>query len=255
MRTSTFPPWRSPQNAPHGGLSAGAALIPTGYATAWVVADRRPEVTLSTLAAITVALALLHHLLPGLVEAAVGAGGLVASTFAVTDRPGCGDLLGGPGQAVVLGFASVLAVSAFVCLLGGGGTRDAARHLLVATAALGLGVVVLHPLLEGVLGLDRGLSRSVVLVSALLAVGLVGVRARAGLPLLGGALVAVHAAQAWQATGDPCALDPAVGLTGMLAFAVAGLVLATPPPDEHPHARRPRPRPRRRIPAPTWGSA
>lgn len=224
MRTFTHPIRRSLPAAPGGDGWAYAALLPAGYAGTWVVVDRRPGISVLGVAAIAVGLAIVHKVVPSLVELAAGAGGMVASLFVATERPGCGEALGGAGNGVVFAFGSVMAVAAFVRLLGTGSPHEAARYLLAATAALSLCLLTATPLASGVVSPDDELTRTIVLAGALLATTVIALRSRVGFPLLGAGLVMAQGAQAL--SGDPCALSPVLSLVGMAAFALSGAALA-----------------------------
>jgi len=225
MRTFTQPTRRWQPAAPGGGgWVSAAAMLPAGYAVTWVVVDRRPGISTVGVAAIAIALAVVHKVVPSLVELAAGAGGLVASLFVATERPGCGEALVGASNGVVFAFGSVMAVSAFVALLGTGNGREGARHLLAATGALSLCLLTASPLARGVVSPDDELTRTIVLAGALLTTTVIALRSRVGFPLLGAGLVLAQGAQAL--SGDPCALSPALSLVGMAAFALGGAALA-----------------------------
>ena len=232
MRTYTHPTWRSQPAAHRPAARSFAGLVPLGYASTWVVLDRRPDTTAVGLAGVLVALAIVHRVVPSLVELGAGAAGLAASMFTVTEQRGCGDLLGGGGTTVVLGFAGVMSVSAFVRLLGTGNGREMARHLIAATAALGLCLLVLSPLGRGVVSPDDDLTTAIVLAGALLATTLIALRSRVGFPLLGAGLVTVQGLQAL--SGDPCALSPALSLLGLTTFTLTATLLTARQDVEEP---------------------
>ena len=230
MRTYTHPTWRSQPAAHRNGWSC-AALVPLGYAATRGVLHVSPDARVAALFLVAILLAGAHRLVPGVVEVGAGAVGLVASVFAATGDGGCGDVLGGAGTGVVLVYGGVMSASAFVRLLGSVNGREMARHLLAATAALELGLLVVSPAARGIVGTEDGLTVAIVLAVALLAATFTGIRSRVGFPLLGVGLITAQGLHAL--SSDPCAVSPALTLVGALAFAGAGALLVTRDRDRH----------------------
>lgn len=226
MRTTT-PTTRRSQPAPSRGWWQAALWIPVGYASTRFIGEGTPVLAMVFL---TASLAGLYRVIPGLVELVAGGGGLLMSMFAAADGRGCGAVLGQGGTSVILLFGSVMWLSAFVRLLGSANAREMARHLLVATAALELGLFALSPMGQTMATVPDPLTVPVLLSAILLVTTLVGVRARTiGFPLLGIGLVASQIMLA--VTGGPCSGSPLVGLVGTVTFALVTLVL-TGPDDE-----------------------
>lgn len=173
---------------------------------------------------LTALLAGIYRVVPGLVELVAGAGGLMMSLSDATDGRGAGIALGSGGSSVVLVFGSVMMASALIRLLGSGSSHEMARHLLVATASLELGLFALSPFGQTLAGSQDRFSQPVVLSGALLATTLIGVRSRNGLPLLGLGLVVVEAVLV--GTGSPVAANPLASLIGSLVFAWIVFLLA-----------------------------
>lgn len=221
-----------------GGWSHHLGLLPVGYAVSWVALDHRPDTTAIGLVAVVVGLAVLHKVVPALVELAAGGAALVLTALAATDEAACGEVLGTAGSGVVLTFAGVVSASAFVQLLGTGSGRKAARHLLAGTAALGVTLLLVDPTGRGVVRPDGGVSLAMVLSGTLLATTLIGVRSRLGFPMLGAGLLSVQALHAL--SSDPCTVSPALSLLGMATFVLSGAALE-PGGRRSPAAARPEP--------------
>ncbi|MGH9210848.1 MAG: hypothetical protein ACRD2C_09215 [Acidimicrobiales bacterium] len=187
---------------------------------------------------LTASLAGVHRVIPGLVEVVAGGGGLLMSMLAAADGRGCGALLGQGGTGVVLVFGSVMWLSAFVRLLGSANPREMARHLLVATAALEIGLFTVSPAGQAVTGVRDPSTVPVLLAAILVVTTLIGCRARTnGFPLLGLGLVTVLTCLAL--TGSPCSGNPAVSLAGSLTFAMVSLFLTSTNDDLDPTEKRP----------------
>jgi hypothetical protein len=220
MRTTT-PITRRSQPAPPRGWWQAALWIPVGYASTRFIGEGTP---LLAMVFLTASLAGLYRVIPGLVELVAGGGGLLMSMFAAADGRGCGTVLGQGGTSAVLVFGSLMWLSAFVRLLGSANVREMARHLLVATAALELGLFAVSPIGQTVTTAQDQFTVPAVLLTILLVTTLVGVRARTnGFPLLGVGLVMVLGVLA--VTGSSCAADPVVSLAGTVTFALVAMFL------------------------------
>jgi hypothetical protein len=224
MRTYTHPTERS-QPAARRNVWSCAALVPLGYAATRGVLHVSPDARLAALFLVAILLGGAHRLVPGLVEVGAGTVGLVASVFAATGDSGCGKVLGGAGTGVVLVYGGVMSASAFVRLLGSVNGREMARHLVAATAALELGVLVVSPGARSIVDTEDGRTVAIVLAGALLAATLTGIRSRVGFPLLGVGLIMAQGMHAL--SSNPCAVSPALTLVGVLAFAGAGTLVVT----------------------------
>lgn len=208
--------------APSRGWWQAALWIPVGYASTRFIGEGTP---LLAMVFLTASLAGVYWVVPGLVELVAGGGGLLMSMLAAADGRGCGDVLGQGGSSAILVFGSLMWLSAFVRLLGSASFREMARHLLVATAALELGLFALSPIGQTVTTAQDQFTVPAVLLTILLVTTLIGVRARAnGFPLLGIGLVSVLSVLV--VTGSPCNGNPAVSLAGTVTFALVANFLA-----------------------------
>jgi hypothetical protein len=194
------------------------------------------DAPLLSVMALAAALAGLHRFVPGLVELAVGLGGLLASLFAATDPGGAGAMIGSSGVAVVQIFGAVMLASALVRLLGSGSPREMARHLVIAVAALELSLVLARAIDETSSTAHDRFTMPAVLAALLFVITVITVRSREhGMLALGGALVAVQVVLV--IGGSPFGISPVVGLVGSATFAwVASYLrstsLVTPRPVE-----------------------
>ncbi|HEV7758690.1 MAG TPA: hypothetical protein VGO78_06860 [Acidimicrobiales bacterium] len=197
--------------------------VPAGYACTRVVGEGTPVLVVGLLA---VTLAGLHRAIPGVVEVAAGGASLMVTVNEVLDGD-CRRVLGPGGTAVVLGFVTAFAVSAFVRLLGSASLHEAGRHLLIATVAVELALSLLGPVVEG----QGRVLAALALLVVLLAAAALGLRAGLGIPLLGGALVAVEATLAF--TDHVCGMSGAAPLVGTTVFAAVGWYLASRPSEPY----------------------
>jgi hypothetical protein len=121
-------------------------------------------------------------------------------------------------------FGSLMWLSALIRLLGSANAREMARHLLVATAALELGLFVATPVGQGITSAHDPSTVPVVLATILAVTTLIGCRARTiGFPLLGVGLVGVQGLLV--ASGGPCAGSPVTSLVGSVIFAGVAMYL------------------------------
>jgi len=218
------------QPAPSRGRWQAALWIPVGFASTQFIGEGTP---LLAMVCLTAALGGLYRVIPGLVELTVGAGGLLMSMFVAVDGRGCGALLDDGGTSVILVFGSVMWLSAFVRLLGSANAREMARHLLVATAALQLGLFAVSPSGQVVTTGEDRFTVPAVLATVLIVATVVGCRARTfGFPLLGLALVGVLSLL--MVTGSPCSVSPGTSLAGSLTFALTVVFLSSKQPDDIP---------------------
>ncbi|HEY3143676.1 MAG TPA: hypothetical protein VGJ86_21255 [Acidimicrobiales bacterium] len=231
-------PTRRPQPVPSTGWWDAAFWIPVGFASSRCLGAGAPWLAVVFL---TAALAGAHWFFPGIVESTVGTCGLLASVFAAADGRACGAVLGSGGIAVIQFFGGVMLLSGLIRLLGSGNLREMGRHLLVATAALQLGLFVLSPIGQAIIPAQSQLTVPVTLLTILFLTTLVGIRSRRRGPrLLGVGLVGVLCLQA--VTGSPCAVSPMVGLAASLTFAGVALILGNLEDDDYALAgTQPRP--------------
>jgi hypothetical protein len=216
MRSHTLPT-RSPPRVGRPSPWTALGWIPAGFAASRFVAEDTPILAIVVLA---VGVAALHRLTPGLVEVVGGGGGFLLSLFAAADPRGCGTGLGSRGVGVVLVYGSVMTVSAFVRLLGTANGRAMAKHLLVATGALELSLFVAGSAGRSGFGVHDELP---VLALALFVTTLVGMHARHGFALLGGALLVALAALA--IADVSCAIEPVGSLVGSAVFALGAYAM------------------------------
>jgi hypothetical protein len=216
---------------PPSGVGHAALWIPLGYAATRFIGDDTPLLAMVTL---TATLAGLHRVIPGIVELVAGGGGLMMSVFAAADGRGCGEVLGDGGTAAILVFGSLMSLSGFVRLLGSANGREMARHLVVATAALQLGLFALSPVGQATVNTQDRFTPPAVLLGVMLVATLIGIRSRLGLPgprvgsevspVLGVGLVLALGVLA--VTGGACAGSAGTHLAGTLTFAAVAVFLA-----------------------------
>jgi hypothetical protein len=194
------------------GWWQAAWWVPVGYATTKLYGPTMPTVAVGFSA---VAVALVHRFVPGVIELAAGAGALVVMVNASADGD-CHVLVGDDGVLVLMVFGGVMCTSAIVRLLGSASAREAARHLLIAVVCLELALSAVTPVADAVTSFRARTSTAAVLGVVLLILTVAGIRARAGLPLLGAGLVAVESLLA--VTGGPCHTEALRALVGTVIF-------------------------------------
>lgn len=210
------------------GWGYAALWVPAGYASTKIYGAATPTAAIAFGAT---AVALVHRFFPGPVEAVTGVAGLFAAVLAAADGD-CHELVGDDGIAVLMVFGGGMCTWAVVRVLGSANLREAARYVLVAVVSLELALSVVTPIDEAVHGFRASTSTAVVLAFLLLALTLIGVHARAGLALLGVALVAVEAVLA--VTGGPCHDEAVRALVGTVVFAAVAAYLAPNSPWRPP---------------------
>jgi hypothetical protein len=205
---------------PANRWSRAVYWVPAGYVCARVVGQGGlPVLAVAILAAV---LAGLHRAAPGVVEVVGGSGSLLVTVDEVLDGD-CRELLGPGAAGVVLGFLTAFAVSAFVQLLATASLREAGRHLLIASVAAELALSLLAPIVDG----EGRVTAALVVLVVLLGAAALGLRAGLGIPVLGGALLAVEAMLAL--TDHVCGMTGFAPLVGTTVFAAVGWYLASRP--------------------------
>jgi hypothetical protein len=211
------------------GWWQAAWWVPVGYASTKLYGPAMPTVAVGFCA---VAVALVHRFAPGVVELVAGSGALIVAVNASADGD-CHVLVGDDGVLVLMAFGGGMCASAIVRLLGSANAREAARHLLIAVVCLELALSAVTPVADAVTSFRGRVSTAAVLGVVLLVLAVGGIRARAGLALLGAVLVAVESLLA--VTGGPCHSEALRALVGTVIFAAVATWVA------HYAPRRPEP--------------